>query len=77
LPSDILPGDLLPDVLLPGDLLPDDLLPGILLPGDLLPGDLLPGFFCLKKKLRKYVIIVLHNLKLDTDIAHIEPLQNK
>ena len=26
--------------------------------------------------LRKYVIIRLHNLKLDTDNAHIEPLQN-
>jgi len=29
-----------------------------------------------KNKLRKYVIIRLHNLKLDTVIAHIEPLQN-
>jgi hypothetical protein len=27
-----------------------------------------------KNKLRKYVIIRLHNLKLDTDIVHIEPL---
>jgi hypothetical protein len=26
--------------------------------------------------LRKYVIIKLHNLKLDTGNAHIEPLQN-
>ena len=30
----------------------------------------------IKNKLRKYVIIRLHNLKIDTDIAHIEPLQN-
>jgi hypothetical protein len=29
-----------------------------------------------KNKLRKYVIIRLHNLKLNTDIAHIEPVQN-
>ena len=27
-----------------------------------------------KNKLRKYVIIRLHNLKLNTDIVHIEPL---
>ena len=26
---------------------------------------------------KKYVISRLHNLKLDTDIAHIEPLQMK
>jgi hypothetical protein len=29
-----------------------------------------------KDKLRKYVIIRLHHLKIDTVIAHIEPLQN-
>jgi hypothetical protein len=29
-----------------------------------------------KNKLHKYVKIRLHNLKLDTDIAHIEPHQN-
>ena len=33
-------------------------------------------FIFFKNKLRKYVIIRLHNLKLDTVIAHIEPLQN-
>ena len=33
-------------------------------------------FIFFKNKLRKYVIIRLHKLKLDTDIAHIEPLQN-
>ena len=33
-------------------------------------------FIFFKNKLRKYVIIIirLHNLKSDTDIAHIEPL---
>jgi hypothetical protein len=31
---------------------------------------------CCYNKLCKYVIIRLHNLKLDTVIAHIEPLQN-
>jgi hypothetical protein len=30
-----------------------------------------------KSKLRKYVIIRLHNLKLDTDIVHIELLYNQ
>jgi len=29
-------------------------------------------FIFFKNKLRKYVIIRLHNLKSDTDIAHIE-----
>jgi len=29
-------------------------------------------FIFFKNKLRKYVIIKLHNLKLDTVIAHIE-----
>ena len=33
-------------------------------------------FIFFKNKLRKYVIIRWHNLKLDTVIAHIEPLQN-
>jgi hypothetical protein len=34
-------------------------------------------FIFFKNKLSKYAIIELHNnLKLDTDIAHIEPLQN-
>ena len=33
-------------------------------------------FIFYKNKLRKYVIIRFHNLKLDTDIARIEPLQN-
>jgi hypothetical protein len=35
--------------------------------------------FSLRNKLRKlYVIIIirLHNLKSDRDIAHVEPLQN-
>ena len=27
-----------------------------------------------KNKLLKYIIIRLHNLKSDTDIAHIEPI---
>ena len=31
-------------------------------------------FIFLKNKLLKYIIIRLHNLKPDTDIAHIEPL---
>ena len=31
-------------------------------------------FFYFKNKLLKYIIIRLHNLKSDTDIAHIEPL---
>jgi hypothetical protein len=31
-------------------------------------------FIFFKNKLLKYVIIRLHNLKSDTDIAHIEPL---
>ena len=33
--------------------------------------------FSFYNKSRKYVIIRLHNLKIDTDIAHIEPLQIK
>ena len=33
-------------------------------------------FICIKNKLRKYVIIRLLNLKLDTNIAHIETLPN-
>jgi hypothetical protein len=31
-------------------------------------------FIFFKNKLLKYIIIRLHNLKSDTDIAHIEPL---
>ena len=33
-------------------------------------------FIFFKNKSHKYVIIRLHNLKIDTDIAHIEPHQN-
>jgi hypothetical protein len=33
-------------------------------------------FIFFKNKLHKYVIIRLHNLKSDIDIAHIKPLQN-
>ena len=34
-------------------------------------------FLFLKNKIRKYVIIRLHNFKSDTDIANIEPLRLK
>ena len=33
-------------------------------------------FIFFKNKLFKYLLIRLHNLKSDTDIAHIEPLKN-